>query len=479
MLKKLDAGRVSVAFLVLLPVFAAFRLPVRDPDLWWHLAQGRWILEHGEVPWTDVFSYTAAGHPWIAYSWLAEVLFRGIETRAGFGGLVALQAMVTAALVGFLYRAARAAGAGRRAAIVTTLAASLATSFTWAVRPVIFSLLFLTILVRMVAGERTPRSVVWMAPAIVAVWANVHVLFVVGVALLGWAALCRRLEGRPAGALALATALSALASLANPYGFALWETVGVMGRQPALAPWIEEFVAPSFHGQLGLTFAVWVLGSLAVVASSRERLTLFELGIFAGSLAVGLAMTRNMALFAILTAPVVARRVGELWPETPARVPPPRSLAAVNALVLAAAIGAAIASFPRSPAWQDHVEPGSVPSAAADYVAAHHRGARLFNDFDWGGFLIYRLWPAFSVSIDGRTQVYGEEILRAYGRTHYVRSGWRELLDACDPDVILWPAAGPFAMLVRELPGWRVAYEDEIAVVFVRTSPTRSLASPN
>jgi hypothetical protein len=471
----LSAERLVVFFLLLVPFAGAARFRIQDFDLWWHLAQGEWIVRTGAVPTVDVFSYTARGREWLSYSWLAEVLFHGVVTAVGVRGLVWLQAFFAAAIIGFVYLSCRAAGARLSVAAAVSTLAAFATAFAWFLRPLLFTLLFVAMLGWAVRDERRDATIRWLAPALLAVWANVHILFPAGLTILGYAALCRTIEGRPARNLWMATALASLATLANPYGAALWSHVLVMARQGAVAPEVVEFQSPGFHGVFGAMLAVFLFPSLAVLARSRERSTPFELGTFTGSLVLGLLMTRNMALFAILAAPVVARHLELLVPGSPPRrrTAPSRLRVAIHGALLLGGLVFGATCLPRSPRWLDHVEAERFPVAAVDWVAEHARGERILNDFNWGGYLIYRLFPDVSVSIDGRTQVY-EHPMRAYMRMHYVRPGWRELLDATRPSVILWPADGPFSSLVRQLPEWKIAYEDDTAVVFVRAHGQRS-----
>lgn len=465
----LSAGNLTVFFLLLFPAMSGLRGKLQDYDLWWHLAAGRWIVDHHAVPTTDVFSYTAVGRPWVAYSWLAEVLFHGLVSGFGLASLLWLQAIVAVATVGFVYLACRAAGAGRHAAVVTSALSALGTSFAWGVRPVIFTLLGFAVLVGALQRRSEERRLLWLAPLVVGLWANLHVLFVGGVALVAFAALCRTIEGRPSRVLWLATLLSAAASLANPYGWHLFGEVWTMVRQPLVAPEVGEFQSPDFRGEFALPFSAFLLPSIAVLALSRERLTLFELGTYLGSLALGLAMQRNMALFAVLGAPVVARRLDPLLPPV---LPDPRdetrtAVRLLNLALLAGGLCYAASVAPRSNRWSDVVEVGRFPRAAADFVATRYPGARLFNDFDWGGYLVYRLYPSIRVSIDGRTQVY-EPLLRDYMRTWFLEPGWDRFLEACDPDVVVWPLDTPLARRLRRLPTWRVVFEDGTAVVFRR-----------
>lgn len=464
-----DAEHLTVFFLLLFPAVSGLRGRIQDYDLWWHLADGRWIVEHGAVPWTDSFSYTAAGRPWIAYSWLAEVLCYGLVRAFGLASLLWLQALVAVLVVGFIYLACRAAGARRIVAVVTSASSALGTSFAWGIRPVIFTLLSLAVLVWALQREANDRRLVWLAPLVVAFWANLHVLFVGGVALVTFAAFCRTIEGRPSRRLWYAAALSLVAALANPYGVHLLAEVWTMARQPAIAPEVGEFQSPDFRGEFALPFSAFLFPSLIVLSLSRERLTLFELGTYLGTLALGLSMQRNMALFAIAGAPVVARRLEALWPSTERRdaSEPRRSPRILNVGLLLWGLAYLGINAPRSSRWSDVVEPGRFPVAAADFLAARYPEARLFNDFNWGGYLIDRLYPAARVSIDGRTQVY-EHVLRPYMRAWLLEPGWERFLEDCDPDVVVWPAAAPLPGLLRRFSGWQVVFEDEVAVVLRR-----------
>jgi hypothetical protein len=93
---------------------------------------------------------------------------------------------------------------------------------------------------------------------------------------------------------------------------------------------------------------------------------------------------------------------------------------------------------------------------------------RLFNHFNWGGYLIGHLYPRYLVSMDGRTGVYGDENLRQYRATEYLESDWRAFLDRCDPDIVLWKKDGRLVRALELLPEWRQLYEDDVAVIFIR-----------
>jgi hypothetical protein len=463
-LPRLDTKRLAVFFLLLLPAVASLRQPLADPDIWWHLKAGEWIVAHRAVPHENLFSYTEPAHPWIAYSWLAEVLFYETTERLGFAALLELRTALVVATTGFIYLSCRAAGARWQAATTTSALAAMATFGGWAERPQLFTLLLLAFLVWGLHSPRPRSNLFWIAPLVVALWANLHIVFAGGVALLAAAGACEAIAGRPSRSLVLATLFSALASLANPYGWQLLAHVPTIASQPRIIRAIAEFQSPDFISELGTLVGAFLLFAIAVLGWSRERLSAFELVTFLGSLAMGLSMIRNMALFAILAAPTVARHLEAALPRRADAMPPPSP--PWHWPLLLAGIALLGLLLPRGRAWQDKIERGTFPVAATDFVAAQYPNARVFNHFNWGGFLIYRLYPRARVSIDGRTAAYEPQTLDAYMRTQSLAAGWERFLEDPRPDVVLWPADHPLSVVLRRLPEWRVAFEDAVAVVF-------------
>src|SRR5262249_7677922 len=140
----------------------------------------------------------------------------------------------------------------------------------------------------------TRPRLVWLGPIVTALWANLHILFAAGVALLALAAACAALERQPVGELLAATLLSALASLGNPYGYALLAHLPTMIAQPHVIRAVSEFQSPDFASPLGLLLVIFLGFSIASFSFSRRRMTLFELVTFLGPLAMGLYMVRNV-----------------------------------------------------------------------------------------------------------------------------------------------------------------------------------------
>src|SRR5581483_9200491 len=211
--------------------------PVKDPDLGWHLAAGRRVLDGLGVPWTDPFSYVAAGRPWIAYSWLPETIFAFVERAWGLPALVVLAAALAAATTVVVWRTCVATGARPAVALGAALAAMLLSAPAWNVRPHLVSFLCLALTNHVLVLARRGRDRTWWLVPVMLLWANSHILFPLGLVLVAihagaeaWAPRVggARLSRRPAAG---GTALVAT-TLATPYGWHLWRHVVVMMCQP-------------------------------------------------------------------------------------------------------------------------------------------------------------------------------------------------------------------------------------------------------
>jgi hypothetical protein len=277
-------------------IFAAAAAPLLDPDLWWHLANGRYILGHG-IPATDVYSFTAAGHVWVVHEWLADVVMYWLHGRVGLSGLVVLAAAVVAGAALAIQRLLRAGGLGQSSAVLLAGVLALASSPSWGARPQIINLLLAGLLCLLLLGyrRRPGRWVLWLIPGF-AVWANLHSAYLFGAGLVVAFAIGETLDARLGGAEArpadrptphggtdraylrrlYATGLlGGLAGLATP---GTWRTVlfpfGTLGSNTIQSN-IQEWLSPDFHGLPGVLLAVAVAvlvgGGLGTLAPERGR----------------------------------------------------------------------------------------------------------------------------------------------------------------------------------------------------------------
>lgn len=485
---------------ILLTGCCLFRLrkPIGDPDLGWHLAVGREMLRDGRIPTVDHFSYVAEGRPWLVYSWLAEVFFAACEALAGPGGLIVLSALLVTATSAVVLSACRATGARHAVAIGITALAAVVAAPTWTVRPHLFSFLFtalVTLLVsrdgRAAAAQPTtplPRAA-WLLVPMTALWANTHVFFIYGFAVLGIHAFVRWrgwlwdvARGRPRGeALALGIALAA-ALLATPHGLALPAHLLALADEPVTFEMVSELQTPSLHALPGKLLAIYFFAVTLVLVLSPLRRDPGELATVYLFAFLAFSMARNMPFFAIVAAPVLTRHLDALLPRT---ADPPPTLShrrrRLHALVLGGWLVFIGCALPRTAAYDRDaaVSATRYPRDAVAFLERQPPLGRLFNHFNWGGYLIATLYPRYRVSIDGRTGVYGDANLAQYRATQRLRADWRTYFDRCDPDVVVWRKDEPFVQALALLPEWRRLYEDAVAVIFVREPPRAIVAPPH
>lgn len=465
-----------------------------DPDLWWHLKSGEYLLAHG-MPSTDVFSYTARDHAWVMHEWLSELVMWGLYSLGGFGLLNLAFAAVSA--LGFWLVYLRCPARAYLAHFVVVFAAFTATITTGA-RPQVFNILLLGAFVffvegfkeRVASGEPAARAarLLWPLPALGVLWANLHSGFLVGIVLLatyvaGEAAQlrlgrrdARGLDWAGVRQLALFGALTALATLANPQGFRLWlYPFETMGFTVVRQGWVVEWRSPDFHDISSWPFALMLAAGLATFAFARRMPALTDLLLFLGTAWGGLQSVRHVALFAVVATPIVCRNlvyaiegtrfyeeVRDDKPEAaPAGARPAIYWAAAAAMVVLA-VADARETLGRFVASQVK----AFPVAAVDFVEREGLSSgRVFNAYHWGGYLIWRGLP---VHVDGRADVYGDEFMKRYTKAFFVREDWREPLDEYRVDYVLIEKGTPLAVLLAASGEWREAYRDELAVVFVR-----------
>jgi hypothetical protein len=452
-----------------------------DPDSHWHVAVGNWILAHGTVPTVDTFSFTFAGQPWIAKEWLSQALMAVAFNLAGWGGVTTLAAAAVgvtfALLLRLLLRDLRPLPA-----MLFTAAALIMTTPHLLARPHMlafpFILWWVAGLVRAVEQRRAPEPIVLLAMLF---WANMHGGFTLGLVLVGAFALDALVGARDAverRALFIAWAKFGVAALlvacVTPYGpESILVTVRIFGLGDALSV-ISEWRSPDFQKQPLQELVLLV--ALYLALSRGLKVPLIRLLILVGLVHLFLRYARNAELLATLAplvvAPVLARQF-------PALLPDPHAVGRLNArlnalarpagnaaLVLAVAVGALFAAYMIR--LGTIVPPSSnMPEAALAYAREAGLSGRVLNHYNFGGYLIRAGVPTF---IDGRGELYGGDFIKRYAEAVNLRGEepFEALLDRYAIDWTLLPKDQSANQLLERLPGWRRAFSDEAATIYVR-----------
>jgi hypothetical protein len=449
---------------------------LHDPDTYWHIAVGRWIIGHGAVPDHDVFSFSMPGAPFIPPEWLAEVLIAWLYDHFGWAALVATTAFCLAAALALLLRLLLRGLEPVHATIATALAWILALTHALA-RPHIFALPILiwwiAALVAARSEDRAPS--IWLA-ALMILWANLHssYMFGLGVAALlageavilapDWRA--RRLAAR---GWALFGILSIGAALITPFGVEGLMLPFTLVRMSYSLAVITEWRSPDFQQYQPLE--LWIMFVLFAALSRGWRLPPIRVGIVVLLLHMALQHGRYAELLGfvapLLLAPALAPQLkarpgGAAVPLIDRGIAELAKPASALGIACAAALVLALsaAALPRAAPEKDWT-----PAAALAAVAERHVEGRVLNDYNFGGYLIFSGIKPF---IDGR-YFYGDAFIKRYVEaTQAVTNELPQLLSEYGITWTLLPPDRPAVVLLDRLPGWRRLYADDVAVVHVR-----------
>ncbi len=220
--------------LILVVIAIADLNRLADPDLWGHVRFGQAVLSAGHIVWRDPYSYSAPGHLWLNHEWLSELIMGTLYNHLGVFGLKLMKLGCAAVIVVFLAASESETGAPPLIQFAILLFSALAIVPYVQFRPQVFSFALLSALIYMLTREvyRRRASPLWLAVPMLAVWANLHGGFILGIATLAIYSAVSGVQDvvnhrAVARALRLGaiTALSTLATLANPYGLGAWRAV--------------------------------------------------------------------------------------------------------------------------------------------------------------------------------------------------------------------------------------------------------------
>jgi len=506
-----------LALAVLYAIVAGLRT-VGEFDVGWQLATGRYVVQHRQIPGTDVFSYTASGKEWI-YPPFSGVLFYALYLLGGFRALSWLSAVACGATVALLVR--------RDSALTATLAvvAVPAIVFRTAPRAELFTTVlfaaFAATLWKQFRGERAP---LWLLPPLMLCWVNLHLGFLAGLAMGAAYVMLELLEipfasRRRAALMRLRQAApwllaTSLVTLLNPWGPFIYSAISRQERSMTelggfITEWLQPYVSAAATLREALSWrnpdsGYWWLVAAAIVAFgwSCWRRQFGVAVLLAGATYLSLAHLRYQGLFAIVAVIVGGTVLSDLgsvavhrlasrfrydelgrWPLETLGV---ARLALLVGTVLLVGVRCAdlisnrfylsagqISLFGSGASWW-------YPERASAFLLRERLPGNVFNDFDLGGYLAWRIGPQYLDYVDGRVIPFGSEFLSHH---HLMMqqgpesADWQQEADVHHINTIFVSVAryaglGEFPLLqFCKSQAWRPVYLDEVAAVFIRNRP--------
>ncbi len=470
----------------------AVRVPLA-PDTWWHLRAGQYILDTHSIPVTDPFSHTKAGDLWINHGWLAQIFWYALFSIGGPGALaLGVAALVTTAF----WFAWKQIEANIFVATFVTILGAIVSAVAWVARPQMVSFTLTAVVAYLLHRFKRDngRLLPWL-PLLMLLWANIHGGFAIGFMLmLAYLVgeVMNHITGHQADPvipwarlrhLGLVILLSLAVVVVNPHTWRMWlypfQTVGI----GALRDFIQEWQSPDFHALEAQPFVVMLLLLLVALGRTRRAADWTDLTLAALWLGWALFAGRNIAIFGLVVTPILARYADAAWSEQwqawgRQRVPFANAstyrggpLTVLNWLLLILIAGAALVkiALPLDPQISHQVEQTRFPYEAVEFIKEERPPGPLFNDYNWGGYLIFKLWPDYPVYIDGRTDLYDDAFIRRYISVMVADEGWPQILDEAGINTVMIGPESTLAKFMSRDPAWREIYRDGQAVIFSRS----------
>ena len=461
-----------------------------DGDLPRHILTGNVILQTHRVPTTDIFSFRTVGFPSLPHEWLSEVIFASIYDWLGLDGIVLLTALVIMLTWGIVYRRIIQQSNSFFSSIIFIILGVAASQIHVLPRPHIFTYLLTAIWVTLLESiNKNKTRSWWTLPLVMLIWVNMHGMFVVGVFILviyligdlldhpsiGW------FKNQKTKSLWLGGGLSFTTTLLSPSGPKIWEAIASLGSNAYITSKVSEYQSANFHLPETWPFILILMLTILGFARSTGKISWIEILLTISFTGLALYTSRMIPLFAIVVTPIAAKAVTD-W----VRYEYHQSRLFIveenifklnsdsNGLVWIFAIILIAAMLLRSGRTIDPQGRGNVfdknffPIAAVSWLDTHPQKGHMFNEFDWGGYLLLNLWPHQQIFMDGFTHIYGEVLTREYQQVISLETGWEEILKKYDVNWVIIRVNTALAKKLSVSPEWIKEYEDQTAVIFVR-----------
>lgn len=483
--------RLLLLITFLLIFLMAARTPL-DTDMWWHLSAGEEMLRSGSILLRDVFSFTCAGNQITNVNWLSDLGAAALFRWLGYFGLGSAVALLAVLSMGLVALQCRGPALLKSAAL---LLGSVVASVVWSPRPQLLSLVLLALTGLIIYLYKWKgRRVLWALPLVFLLWGNVHGGYPLGLILIG-----ATIGGEILNQL-LASAgetvlpwrkifslcgwglLCGLAVLVNPNGVRIWLLPFQTVEMGVLQSFIPEWASPDFHNLLQQSLLWLLLACVAAVALSGRQMDGSDLAVLLGFAFLALVARRNFGPFALVAVPILCRYGSATLEAWQARAPWLGRLArreegnpkgnAVKKLLnlsLVALIGlAAIVKLysVTQPALVNGYLEQSFPVQAVRWLKANQPPGRVLNEYNWGGYLQWAL-RGYPIFVDGRTDLYKDEIVGEWIGIVNAQPGWGKRLADYQVDLVMLMPDRPLLSRLEE-EGWKRLYADDQVVIYGR-----------
>jgi hypothetical protein len=455
-----------------------FSFVTADVDLWGHIKFGKDMWDAKAFQWVDVYSYTAFGSQWINHEWLSELIMYLMYDAFGSPGL-----LIGKLLVGFciVYLLSRISFSRTCEPLVYGMVFVLSVFVMcpgFMIRPQLATFLFtaLFLYVLHLYLDRG-RNLLWSLPIVMVAWVNSHGGFVIGVGMFPVVAVCGyvacRMRKRDVGhlrPLLFWMVLTEASVFINPYG---WHLLAFLYDTLTRPRDITEWVPVTLFDLSYIRFKLLSLLFLLTFLIKNQERRYWEAGIITVALIYAFMHQRHTPIFAIVAAPYLAENLSILVQRTGlfVRLRSRASnilLSVFLFLLISYQIGFASYKYVRAE-WNIIVDPAEYPVHAVHFLKQNEIMGKILVPFDWGEYVIWKLYPDSHISIDGRFRtVYSEDIIVDHFQAARDASKLKELLEKYPADIILGRQNSLYWQLISTQATYIYVYSDPTTIVFIR-----------
>lgn len=462
-----------------------------DCDTGYHIRAGEYIIRTLSVPKFDIFSFHTPAIPWTAHEWLSEVIMAVIHGMFGLTGIVAFFAFLLALTAYLLFNMLKSYQTDMLFSTVIGMLVFTSSQIHWLARPHVFSFLLMITCQYLLESWRCDRvNRLYLLPAIMLLWVNLHGGFLGGFLLMGsyligklasllsmpvaeWGARSRELKQ-----LAVTILACLAACLFNPQGYHILLFPFKLVSNKFIMDHISEFLSPDFHQWMPFKYLLLLL--IAIFAVSKKSIEATELVLILIFTNMALYSSRYIPLFALVTAPILARRADEIGGLIGVRLAGffrkrSENIAGIHAhttgylwpatAVIVVAAATYTGRFPHR--FDERIK----AVAAGEFLMKERITGNMFNDDEIGDYLIYRGYPSYKVFIDGRSDMYGSDILKKYYKVINFEPGWEAILDQYRISWIIFDSDSKLSRYLLKDSNWALIYSDRVASIFVEKLP--------
>jgi hypothetical protein len=461
--------------------FIAGRMFAVDPDLWWHIKVGQDILATHHWPTSDLYSFTVAGQPWVAYEWLGEILWAVVYRMGGVKALDAFLIVLSSIVILALYYFSTLRSGNWKAGFLATGIMFTLANASFTLRPQMLGYLFLVLtLIALERYRQGKQRAVWFLPVVFLVWVNTHGSFIIGLGaiFLYWAAGLKafRWGGLEAQSWSAAervrlelVLLFCLAVLwLTPYGTQLAVyPIDLAFAQPLNVANVLEWQPMPFNQLGGKIFLGLLLIFICLQVLLRFEWRVEEFALFLFGLLSACLHVRFLLLFVPFFTPLLAVIFARWLP----RYDRSKEHYTLNAILMAVVIAAMVRYFPSQHDLEQKVAK-HYPAEALRYLSEHPAPGPTYNTYGFGGYLVLAGQKTF---IDGRADVFERGgVFGDYLHISLMKPGAPRVLQGYGVRSCLLESGEPLTVLLAAMPEWKRVYVDSTSEVFVRQNPAAS-----